>query len=497
MKKVTIAAAGVALVAAVVWSALWFVGRSQVTERIDAEILLLAADGIAFSHGGREIGGFPFGYRVSHRDVTLRDHASGGILRFPEITAEVTAAEIDRIILRLPKKFSVEIPLPAPPDATTPAPPKTLVFDIEASDLLMVTSGWSGASQESSITAQSLLIATGSADQPPTVAIEITGIDGKFKNTGATLTSAIKLERLDYAYAGSAPSGAPFTFEGLIDKLVLTGRIEADTNLADGSGAASMAYQTSASKAAIRAVSGEPVPQGGTLIFSAGSSAGTATLGEGIIEIATSSRANTILLLPEPMPEAAGAKGFSAALRSIEAIYKAPVAPSEAMAPFTLRFALDEVVPDAALWGLLDATDALPHDPARLVADIEGTGRITKNMADLLPGEAMPLEFGNVLVNALDLKAMGAIVTTRGELEFLQPINLPQGTLTVKLTGLMQLIRKLAETGLFSPEALQTAGVLAALYSAPVGTEPDERVSEIEMTIDGITVNGLAIGGGL
>ncbi len=503
MKKTVIATAGITLVATVVWSGLWFAGRGKVAERIDAEILLLAAQGVAFSHGGREIGGFPFGYNVSHRDVTLRYKANGSIIRLPEITAEVTADDIDRLVIRLPAKFSMEMPYPATPDAATPA--KTVVFDIEASDLVMVASGWSGPDRESSITAKSLLIATGNADQPPTVAIEITGIDSKFRNTGTTVTSATRLARFDYAYAGFAPSGAPFTFEGLIDKLVLTGRIdtgriEAGTNLASGSGAADMTYQTGASKAAIRAVSGEPVPQGGTLVFSAGSSAGTATLGEGIVEIATSSRASTIMLLPEPMPETvpetAGAKGFGASLRSIEALYKAPVAPSDAMAPFSLRFALDEVVPDVVLWGLLDAKDALPHDPARLVADIEGTGRITKDMAALLPGEAMPLEFGNILVNALDLNAMGAIVTTRGELEFLQPINLPLGNLTVKLTGLMKLIEKLADGGMVNPQVLQTAAVLAAIYSTPVGAEPDDRVSEIEMTMGGIAVNGLAIGGG-
>ena len=492
MKKLAIAAAGIALAAAVVWSGLWFVGRGQVADRIDAEISLLAEQGVGFGHGGREISGFPFGYQVSHRDVTLHYKANGGIIRLPEITAEVTADDFDRLVIRLPAKFSMEMPIPAAPDAATPA--RTVVFDVEASDLVMVTSGWSGPNRESSITAQSLLIATGSADQPPTVAIEITGIDSKFRNTGATLTSATRLERFDYAYAGLAPSGAPFTFEGLIDKLVLTGRIDVGASLADGQGTADMTYQTGASKAAIRAVSGEPEPQGGTLVFSAGSSAGTANLSEGIVEIATSSRANTVMLLPEPMPETTGAMGFGAALRSIEAIYKAPVAPSETMAPFSLRFALDEVAPDAALWGLLDATDALPHDPARLVADIEGTGRITKDMADLLPGEALPLEFGNILVNALDLNAMGAIVTTRGELEFLQPINLPLGNMTVTLTGLMKLIEKLADGGMVNPQVLQTAAVLAAIYSTPVDAEPDERVSEIEMTMDGITVNGLTIG---
>jgi hypothetical protein len=502
MKKIALAAAGIVLLAAIVWSGLWFVGRGQVAERIDAEISLLAARGFQVTHGGREIGGFPFGYRVSHRGVTLREPVGGGIYRFPEITAEVTAADIDRLVIRLPAKFSMEIPLPeapdAAPDAATPASRTTMVFDVEANDLMVVTDGWPGSSQDGSITARSLLIASGSTDQPPVVAVEITGFDSQIKDFSAVPTSATKIKRLDYAYAGTAPSGAPFTLEGQIDKLVLTARIAAadGTEPAGGPGNANMTYQTGAAKAAIRAVAGEPEPQGGTLIFSAGSTAGTAAIADGMVEVATSSRANTMMLLPEPMPESTEAKGFGAALRSVEVIYKSPIAPSEAMAPFSLRFALDEVALDTALWGLLDATGALPHDPARLVAEIDGTGRITKGMAETLPGEAMPLEFGNVLVRALDLTAMGASVTTRGELEFLQPINLPQGNLTVKLNGIMLLISKLAETGLLDPELLQTIGVLAALYSAPVGTEPDERVSEIAMTLDGITVNGLALGPG-
>lgn len=253
----------------------------------------------------------------------------------------------------------------------------------------------------------------------------------------------------------------------------------------------SMAYQTGASKVAIRAVRG-PEQQGGTLIFKAGSTAGTFSFADNMVEIATSGRANTVTLIPEAAGKPADKLSFGAALRSVEAIYQAPIAPSEAMTPFTLRFALDEVVPDAALWARLDAAEALPRDPARLIVDIEGTGRISKSMADLRPGEALPLEFGNVLVRALDLSAMGASLTTRGEVEFLQPLNLPVGSITVTLTNIMELIRTLSEAGLLGPGISASAAALVAFYTEP-GAAPGERVAEIAMTLDGIAINGTPI----
>jgi hypothetical protein len=496
MKKTGLIVSAVVIVGALAWSGLWFVGRGEISERLDAEITRLAAQGVEVTHGARQIDGFPFAYRVTHSEVALREPQYGVVYSFPEITTEVSADDIDRLVTSFPEKFRIDVPLP--PEAGYGA--DAMRLDIEARDLVVVTEGLPGAQRKFASTAESVLIATGGEAQAVTMAVEFSGLDysGTLPDpsVGGTAIGATKLDRMDYAISGSTSEGIPFTFEGLIDRLVMTGRAEA----VDGaswpdlrSGNFTMTYQTGASKLALRAVNGEE-PQGGTLVISAASNAGTATADGGVIEVSASSRQSNVKLLPEPMPESLGADGFGADLRLIETIYKAPVAPSDTMAPFTLRFAMDEVVPDEALWSLLDAPGALPRDAARLVADIEGTGRITKSMAEVGPQEALPLEFGNVLVKALDMNAMGASIKTRGEMEFLQPINLPQGEVTITQTGVMNLVTQLSESGLLGPEVLQTAAILTAIYTAP-GENPGELVSEITMTLDGITVNGRPVGG--
>lgn len=496
MKKLAIAAAGIALLAAAGWSGLWFVGRGQVAERFGLEIALLGARGIEVTYGGREIGGFPFGYRVTLSDVTVREPVSGALYRLPELITEVTADDIDRLVIRFPAKFTIDLPLAAMQGAGTQGEPVILNIDFEAQDLVVVTDGLPGSGQEIAVTAQSLLFAMGGEAQPLNLAVEFTDLESRATlpaaEGGAPATGTTTIGGLDYIYAGTTSAGVDFTIQGAIDNLRLTGHsdIRGQAGILalfeDARGTTAMTYQTSANRISIRSVTG-PEPRGGTLTVTAGSTAGTFSIANGMIEIASSSRANSLTLFPEPVT--AGGQGLNATLRTIEAIYQAPFAPGEAMAPFTLRLALDELTPSDTLWQLLDDAGILPRDPARLVVDIEGTGRITKSMAEMRPGEAMPVEIGNVSVRALDLTALGASITTRGEVEFLQPINLPLGNLTVTLENVMQTIAKLVEAGLLTPEQSNAAALLAAIYTSP-GDAPGKLISKVAMTVEGITVNG-------
>lgn len=501
MRKLLVIVIGVAAVAAAGWSGVWFVGRGQVADRIGQEISLLAEAGTEVRHGALEIGGFPFGYRVTLHDVTLRAAASGGVYHLPEITAEVSVADMDRLVIRMPETFRVDLPVPAGAGVLPFETPEVLVFDIEAADLVVVTDGLPGRGQEIAVTAQSLLVVTGGGDQRLSLAVEMNGIDSRavlpMAASGIAATSSATIERLDYVYVAIAPSGATITFEGLADKLVLTGRSTIRDRaglmalLAGGGGAMSFTYQTGASTAAIRKVQGAG-QAGRTVVFAAGSTAGTLAVADSMVEIAASSRANTVALNLEGSGGEADKAGFGAALRSVEAIYQAPIAPSDAMAPFTLRLVLDEVEPDEALWDLIDAGEILPRDPTRLVADLEGSGRITKSLADMRPGEAMPVAFGNISVRALDLSMLGAGVATRGEVEFLQPINLPLGSLTVTMEKVVQTAAKLAKAGWLTPEQLQAAALLAATYARP-GDAPSVLISDIAMSVEGITVNGIPV----
>jgi len=503
MKKPAIIAASAALIAIAGWSGLWFAGRGAIAERLDREIALLGGGGFEITHGDRRIGGFPFAYQVTHHDVTLLEPASGLVYRLPEITTEVAAADIDRLVTRLPESFRIDLPLSEAQRAARPGMPEVLGIDVESADLVVTSDGVPGDGQDIVATASSVLVVTGSPGQPLNFAVEFDGLESKMNlpalQGGQPSTGATTIARFDYAYTSTTPDGVSSVLEGSVDNLRLTGKSSIRDQagilalMAGGPGTNALTYQTGASQGAIRVVAGG-VQQGGILTFAAGSTAGTLTIADGVLDVATTSRANRVSLSAGTAATTPGPVG-GAELRSVEMSFSGPFAPGETMTPITLRFALDQVVADDAFWQLADAAGKLPRDPARLVIDVEATGRITRDMSDLRPGEAPPIEIGNLSIRSADIAALGASIVTRGDVEFLQPVNLPVGTVTVTLTNATQLLGKLAESGLIDPTSIQTATLMTMGFTAP-GDAPGERVAEIEMTMDGITVNGQPLGGG-
>jgi hypothetical protein len=489
MKKPAIIAAGAVLIAIAGWSGLWFAGRGAVADRLDRDIARLGGQGIEITHGAREIGGFPFAYQVTHRDFTLREPSSGAVYRLPEVTTEVTAADMDRLVTKFPATFRIEVPLDEAQRAAFPGMPEVLGIDVEASGLTVVSDGLPGAGQDIAITAESLLAVTGSAGQPLNFAIELVALDTKATlpalSSGLPATGQTTVGRLDYAYTSTPQDGVSAILDGSIDNLRLTGNSNVRDQaglmelLAGGDGSNSFTYQTGASQGAIRVVEG-PDRQGGTLAFSAGSTAGTFSIADGLIEIATTSRANRVNLSDtasaETPPAAVVGAMVGAGIRSVELGFSGPFAPSETMTPVTLRFALDQVVADDAFWQAVDAA-------------------VTRDMTNLRPGEAPPIEVGNVSILSADIAALGASIVTRGDVEFLQPVNLPIGSVTVTLTNALELMGSLAEAGLIDPATVQTATLMAMGFTVP-GAAPGKRLAEIAMTLDGITVNGQPVGGG-
>ena len=109
-------------------------------ENVQLQIQALTAQGYEITHGAREIGGFPFGYAVRHRDVVVRDQ-QGVSVRLPEVLTEVTAEDADRLVTTLPEKFQMEIAV----QTSAEAEPETLQLDFEAKNLVLVSDGRPGA----------------------------------------------------------------------------------------------------------------------------------------------------------------------------------------------------------------------------------------------------------------------------------------------------------------------------------------------------------------
>ncbi len=501
MNKIVLAVAGIAVLAAAGWSALWFAGRGEIESRLDAEIAAFAAQGVEITHGAREIGGFPMAYNVRHADVTVRNSEQGYAYILPELTTEVTARDVDRLVTTLPEKFRAEVQVPAEDGSGT----RTIAMDIEAENLIFITDGLPGAEQNISSTSDRTLVVSAGDDQPFDFAIDFVGSDyrGKLPAEGSAepLSGVATIERIDYAYSVEAPTGGTVKIEGSVDDT----RVTASSNMRDQADFAAMlssggdalmeaVYQTGAARFAMHSDASE-TGQGGVYSGDSGSTAGTFSIKDGRLEIASESRANQMTFAPEPPLAASGGKPIGWSMRTIEGIYQTPIVPSDAPSPLTVRFALDEVVADDALWGMIDPQGAIERTPARLIIDLDGSARITRELSTVGPGEAPPIEIGSMSVNALDLSALGASITTRGDVEFLQPMWIPEGSLTVTLTNVMEAIDRLIEAGILVPEYKQTAAVLTAIYATP-GETPGELVSEVKLGLDGITVNGQPVSAG-
>lgn len=507
MKKLALIVAAAVLLAAAGWAALWYAGRGAVAARLDAELARLRAQGYVIEHGAREIGGFPSGYEVTYRDVALRmpgpGGQAGGAYVLPWITAELSAGDVDRIVTRFPDKFRLEIPVAPAVRAENPELPARFDVEIEADGLTAALDGVISARRALTMTAASVLAVSAGPEQTSDIAVEFKGLEMgvTLPAPGSTgpVPSRLLIDRTEYAVsvsgAVSGKNANPVVLNGAVDAVRMTGTSDIMgpkdmlAALFEGTGSSSVAYQTGASETVITVPAGA-ASWAGTITLAAASSAGTMAIENGLVRLDAAGQANRVAVRIAA-PGDAG-PSFGTELRTIEVGYAVPIVPGPEMVPLTFRLALDEVAPDAALWSLIDAGGVLPHDPARLVIDIEASARVLRPLDQTGPGQEPPLELGTAKIRAADLRALGASVTARGDVVFVPPQQQPVGKVTVTLTNVMALIDKLAAAGLITPEMAQTAtGMAAGLTVA--GATPGARVAEVELTPEGIKVNGIAL----
>lgn len=500
MKKLLRIVVIAVVISAAIWSTLWFAGRTQVEARLEAEAARLRSQGYEIDYGPHEIGGFPFRYAITYQDVTVRypvgPHGLRASYVLPSITAEMRAADVDRVVFRLPEKFRFEVPVDPAARAEAPGLPEKFDVDVEAEDYVVTLGGVLSGERDVTLSAKSMLVATGEPEQDLKVAIDLRGISADFTlpppGLPGKVPSRAQIDRIEYGLAVSKSGGKPVVVQGSLDALQMTGETdmvgpkEVTEKMLSGEGNSSLAYQTGASEGSIT------VPEGtgqwtGSVRFSAASTAGTAAIENGVIRFETSGQASHVALAPA----AAGGQGpgLGAAISSLELAYALPFAPSQELGPVGFRLALDQVAPDEAVWDLIDPDGALPHDPARLVLDLDATARMTGRLDQTAPDQGLPVELGKATIRAAELSALGAGLRAEGGVEFLPVLQIPVGKITVTLTDAFQMLNKLVKAGLLPPEKAQMA-IAAATGFTTEGAEPGERVSEIELTPAGILVNG-------
>ncbi|MEM9736466.1 MAG: DUF2125 domain-containing protein, partial [Pseudomonadota bacterium] len=378
--------------------------------------------------------------------------------------------------------------------AANPGLGESLLADFEAEAVELGLSGLPGAERRVDLRATSLLAVHSLTGRDGHMAMELADlaadvlIPAPFAEGEATATGSVGL--VDYAFSLTEEGKGRLTLEGQIEGI----QLQSATSIRDrsqliallsGVAGPALSINLSSSRAVTRLTSEGKPSVSGTVTLSRGTGAAIVDLAEGRLSLRGEARGN---LLEVASADPDGPKG-SADIDSLDVIYRVPVAPTPEMQPFDLKFALTGLAPDEAAWKILDKSGKLGRDPAQIIADFDGTMRLTKSPAERLPGEAQPVAFGNVRINMLDMKALGAEVTARGDLEFLQPINQPQGEVEIRLSQVTEVLTQLVQDGVLRPDILLISSVMLGTYTE---REPETGVlvSRIELGPTGPIVNG-------
>jgi hypothetical protein len=183
-----------------------------------------------------------------------------------------------------------------------------------------------------------------------------------------------------------------------------------------------------------------------------------------------------------------------------------PIAKSDTEQDFSLGLTLrDFAVPDM-LWGMVDPTGVLPHEPATVVLDLSGKGRLLFDLFDpeaidaVDMGDQEPGELNALTIQQLQVSAAGAKLTGTGDFTFnnedlasFDGLPAPTGSASLKLVGANALMDKLILMGLMSDSDAMGARMMMGMLAVP-GDGEDTLDSKLEITGDGqILANGQRI----
>lgn len=201
--------------------------------------------------------------------------------------------------------------------------------------------------------------------------------------------------------------------------------------------------------------------------------------------------------LPVPVEIAAAVSAFNLSM---------PVRKSEDERDFALGLNLGDFTMSETLWSMIDPVAQLPRDPATVILDAVGKGKMLFNLLD--PEEAAlldqsatpPAEISALTINKLLVSLVGASLSGTGDFTFdnadtttLDGFPRPTGYLDLKLVGANALLEKLSGMGLVADEEAMGARMMMGLLAVP-GDEPDTLNSKIEINDQGhILANGQRI----
>ncbi|MBC7738458.1 MAG: DUF2125 domain-containing protein [Candidatus Saccharibacteria bacterium] len=178
-----------------------------------------------------------------------------------------------------------------------------------------------------------------------------------------------------------------------------------------------------------------------------------------------------------------------------------PAAPTSKPAPFTFVTKMIDLKLPEALWAMVDPTAILPHDPATVIVDTNGTATLTKDlMADAqslengatdAPGVVNSLKIPQILAKALgtEIAASGAFTFDASDTVTFSGMPLPTGKIDIKATGVNALIDKLVSMGLVPQDQAMQGRMMLSMFANSSATN-DEITSTLEFKDKHFFANG-------
>ncbi len=177
----------------------------------------------------------------------------------------------------------------------------------------------------------------------------------------------------------------------------------------------------------------------------------------------------------------------SVALDESRMTLKAPIAKSDAPAPFAFQTQLTNLTFSDDLWAALDPKAALPHDPLNLNIDTDGMMVAAKGSQSPFAAQMQSLNLNKLLLSfaGAELSGSGA-----GSFDYgAGPIPNAAAKFDLKLLGANGLMDKLVASGFVATETLMMPRMMLAMIAQP-GAGPDELLSTIEIKDKGVFANG-------
>lgn len=178
-----------------------------------------------------------------------------------------------------------------------------------------------------------------------------------------------------------------------------------------------------------------------------------------------------------------------------------PMAASAQSAPLGLDLTISQLQVSDLLWGMMDPTGQLPHDPVSLRLDLDGMARLDRDLFD--PEQMMqpsaPGELDSLDLKTLSLSLLGASLDGQGALTFdntdketFGGAPVPVGQVTLKGQGINGLLDKLVAMGLVPQDQVMMGRMMMGMFAEQTGE--DELTSTIDFQPGGqILANGQRI----